>query len=275
MKAIIIPKGTLAADDAALAAKRAELKRKLLEGGKITLKKDGGATGGTGERSTITIPKGKLADPNPNDAALAAKRAELKRKLLEGGKITLKKDGGATGGTGSNSTISVPPGKLASQWYERDPELLEAEKMAMAHAFSNFELGKLDDGRLYWIGAVSPGVYETKFGVKRTYNLMAVYQQNHPEQRMGSSVFVYPVLPDAEELMEELHRKTGAYPSHILRDSNNQRYLCTTESSFVKTGDTVTTAASVIGWAVKWLLAFELVLTGDLPVEKFNEHHGI
>ena len=88
-------------------------------------------------------------------------------------------------------------------------------------------------------------------------------------------VFVYPLLPDAEELMEELYQKTGQYPSHILRDSNNQRYLCTAESSDIRVGNTVTTAASVIGWAVKWLMAFELVLTGDLPVEKFNQHHGI
>ena len=88
MKTIVIPQGRLA-DDAALAAKRAELKRKLLEGGKITLKKDGNATGSAGEASTISIPQGKLAD----DADLTAKRAELKRKLLEGGKITLKKDG--------------------------------------------------------------------------------------------------------------------------------------------------------------------------------------
>lgn len=219
----------------------------------------------------IIIPQGHLAD----DAALAAKRAELKRKLLEGGKITLKKDGNATGVAGEVSTISIPQGKLATQWYERDPKLLEAEKMAMTRAFSNFELGKLDDGRLYWIGSVTPGVYETKFGERRTYNLMAVYQQNHPEQKMGSSVFVYPLLPDAEELMEELYRKKGVYPSHILRDTNNQRYLCTAESSDVKAGNTVTTAASVIGWAVKWLLAFELVLTGDLPAEKFNQHHGI
>lgn len=270
MKTIIIPQGRFA-DDAALAAKRAELKRKLLEGGKITLKKNGNATGGAGEASTISIPQGKLAD----DAALAAKRAELKRKLLEGGKITLKKDGNATGGAGEASSISIPGGKLASQWYERDPELLRAEKDAMAYAFKGFELGKLDDGRLYWVGTVTPGIYETKFREKRTYHLMAVYQQNHPEQRMGSSVYVYPLLPDAEELMEELYRKKGAYPSHILRDSNNQRYLCTAESSDVRTGNTTTTAASVIGWAIKWLMAFELVLTEDLPIEKFNEHHGI
>lgn len=270
MKSIVIPEGRMA-DDAALAAKRAELKRKLLEGGKITLKKNGGATGGAGETSSISIPEGKLAD----DASLAAKRAELKRKLLEGGKITLKKNGGATGGSGEVSSISIPQGKLAAQWYENDPELLEMEIAAMAQSFNGFELGKLDDGRLYWMGTVSPGVYETKFGTKREYTLMAVYQQNHPQQRMGSSVYVYPLLPDAEELMEELYQKTGSYPSHILRDSDNQRYLCTAESSDVKTGTTVTTAASVIGWAVKWLLAFELVLTGDMPVSKFNEHHGI
>ena len=270
MNRINIPTGRMA-DDAALAAKRAELKRKLLEGGKITLKKDGGATGGAGEASSISIPQGKLAD----DAALAAKRAELKRKLLEGGKITLKKDGGATGGAGESSSISIPQGKLAAQWYENDPELLEMEKIAMARAFKDFELGKLDDGRLYWMGTVTPGIYETKFGESRSYTLMAVYQQNHPHAQMGSSVYVYPLLPDAEELMEELYKKTGSYPSHILRDANNQRYLCTAESKDVKTGSTVSTAASVIGWAVKWLIAFELVLTGDLPVSKFNEHHGI
>ena len=272
MKTIVIPQGRLA-DDAALAAKRAELKRKLLEGGKITLKKDGNATGAAGEASTISIPQGKLAD----DAALAAKRAELKRKLLEGGKITLKKDGNATGAAGEASTISIPQGKLAmSQWYERDPELLEAEKIAMGRAFSNFELGILDDGRLYWQGTVSPGIYESKFHEKRTYHLMAVYQQNHPNQQMGSSVYVYPLLPDAEEIMEELYQKTGQYPSHILRDANNQRYLCTARKENIKVGNTVTTAASVIGWAVKWLMAFELVLTGDLPVEVFNSHdHGV
>lgn len=268
MNKIIIPKGRMA-DDAALAAKRAELKRKLLEGGKITLKKDGGATGGSGEASSISIPSGKLAD----DAALAAKRAELKRKLLEGGRITLKKDGGATGGSGENSSISIPKGKLAAQWYEKDPVLLEAEQVAMSKAFNGFELGKLDDGRLYWIGDVTPGVYETKFGRsnRKTYTLMAVYQNNHPEQRMGSSVFVYPLVPDVQDLIDFC----GFHPSHLLTDSAGQKYLCTAEADNIKTGNTTTTAASVIAWAVKWLTAYELVLTGDLSKEDFNRHHGI
>ena len=217
----------------------------------------------------IIIPTGRMAD----DAALAAKRAELKRKLLEGGKITLKKNGGATGGSGESSSISIPGGKLAAQWYERDPELLEMERAAMARAFNGFELTKLDDGRLCWIGDVTPGVYETKYGIqnRKTYTLMAVYQNNHPNQQMGSSVFVYPLLPDVQDLIDFC----GFRPSHLLVDSAGQNYLCTAESTDVKVGKTVTTAASVLAWAIKWLTAYELVLTGDLAKEDFNRHHGI
>lgn len=265
---IIIPKGYFAADDAALKAKREALKRKLLAGDKISLKPgDGNAVQG-GSSTAICIPKGKLAD----DAALRAKRAALKKKLLEGGKITLKGDGNVTAsGYSDSSTICIPKGKLASQWYENNPVLLEAEKTAMAKYFPEFELGMLDDGRLYWAGELSPGVYETKFGRKKSYYVMAVYQNNHPEATMGSSVYVYLVQPDVNDIIHEC----GFRPYHLLSDSAGECYLCTTEAGFVQTGSTVTTAASVLAWAVKWLLAYELVLTGDLPKEKFNQHHGI
>ena len=67
----------------------------------------------------IFIPKGKLAE---DDAALKAKREALKKKLLEGGKITLKNNGSVTDDKGSDSTISIPKGKLAAkQWYEKYP----------------------------------------------------------------------------------------------------------------------------------------------------------
>lgn len=188
---IIIPKGRFGADDAALAAKRAALKAKLLSGDKISLKPGkGDAMQGGGSDSSISIPKGKLAD----DAALKAKREALKKKLMGGEKITLKGDGNVTGTSGAqDATISIPKGKLAAQWYESNPTLLEAEKAAMAKCFPNFELGKLDDGRLYWMGELAPGVYETKFGRKKSYYVMAVYQNNHPNQQMGSSVYVYLV----------------------------------------------------------------------------------
>lgn len=267
---IIIPQGRLAADDAALKAKREALKKKLMGGEKITLKGDGNVTDtSNAQDSTISIPKGKLA---ADDAALKAKREALKKKLMGGEKITLKGDGNVTDTSNAqDSTISIPKGKLAAQWYESNPTLLEAEKAAMAKCFPGFELGKLDDGRLYWMGELAPGVYETKFGRKKSYYVMAVYQNNHPNQQMGSSVYVYLIQPDVDDIVSEC----GFFPHHLLRDTVGGVYLCTTEAGFVQTGNTVTTAASVLAWAVKWLLAYELVLTGDLSKEKFNEPHGI
>ena len=267
---ILIPNGRFAADDdAALKAKREALKKKLLEGGKITLKKDGSVTDEKGEDSTISIPKGKLAADD--DAALKAKREALKKKLLEGGRITLKKDGSVTDEKEEDSTISIPKGKLAAQWYENDPALLEAEKAAMHRCFPGFTLDKLEDGRLYWIGELSPGIYETKFRRKMTYTVMAVYNNNHPQQVMGSSVRIYPVLPDVDDLI----KMCGFRPYHLLRDSRDNLYLCTNEANNVATGSTITSAASVLAWAVKWLSCFELVLTGDLSKDKFNEHNGV
>jgi hypothetical protein len=212
----------------------------------------------------ITIPAGKLAD---DDAALKAKREELKKKLLEGKKIPISPTGSVTTGTNNGQGISIPAGKLAlQQWYEKDPSLLVAEKVAMQHAFPHFELEKLDDGRLAWTGSLNVGVLGDN-----TWYIMAVYNNNHPQQVMGSSVRIYLVEPDVNELISSL----GWSPTHLLRDSNHQVYLCTAEAGNIKTGKEVTSAASVIAWAVKWLMAFELVLTGDLPQEKFNEHGGI
>src|SRR5574344_983941 len=131
---IYIPKGCLAADDAALKAKREALKKKLMEGGKVTLKKDGNVMDDKGQDASISIPKGKLAS---DDAALKAKREAIKKKLMEGGKVTLKKDGNVMDDKGQDASSSIPKGILAAQWYESDPQLLEAEKAAMHKCFPN------------------------------------------------------------------------------------------------------------------------------------------
>lgn len=217
----------------------------------------------------IIIPSCRCAAED--DAVLKAKREALKRKLLEGGKITLKNDGSVTDEKGQDSTISIPKGKLAAQWYEKDPALFEAEKAAMMKCFPGFKLDKLDDGRLFWVGELTPGIYETKFHRKMTYTVMAVYNNNHPQQIMGSSVRIYPVLPDVDDLIH----MCGFRPYHLLRDSNGNLYLCTNEAGNVSTGSTTTSAASVLAWAVKWLSCFELVLTGDLDRDKFNQHGGV
>lgn len=266
---VFIPKGRMAQDDAILKAKREALKKKLLEGGRIILKNNGSVTDEKGADSSISIPKGKLAQ---DDAALKAKREAIRKKLLEGGRVPIKNNGSVTGEKDTDSSIIIPKGKLAAmQWYDRDPDLLEMEKIAMHKAFPNFTLDKLDDGRLYWIGSLTPGIYGMKYGEELSYTVMAVYNNNHPQQVMGSSVRVYPVLPDVDELIQ----RCGFRPYHLLRDSTDNLYLCTNEAGNVSTGNIVTSAASVLGWAVKWLVAYELVLTGDLSVEEFNRHGGI
>ncbi|MBD5211439.1 MAG: hypothetical protein HDS77_09325 [Bacteroidales bacterium] len=217
---------------------------------------------------SLNIPAGKFA----GEDAAAKKRRELRDKLLKAQTITLKKGGNAMDESGNETKVELTGGnKLAAQWYEANPTLLTMEKIAMERNFPQFTLDKLDDGRLCWVGILEPGIYESKFGEKRQYHVMAVYDNNHPNQKMGSSVKVYPLMPDVDELIETC----GFRPFHLLIDEVGNLYLCTNEAADQKVGVTTTTAASVLGWASKWLLAFELVLTGDLPLADFNRHGGI
>lgn len=264
MKQMIkVPKGRLAGEDAA-ARKRAEIRKLLEKQEPIKLKVGGNAMDTSGD-VTLNTPKGIFA----GEDAAAKKRRELRERLLKGETVWAGKGGSAM--SNGESTIEIGKGKLAGQWYDNNPTLLAMEKIAMERNFPQFKLDKLDDGRLCWIGVIDPGIYESKFGVKRQYYLMAVYDNNHPHQQMGSSVRVYPLMPDVNELIE----MAGFRPYHLLQDSVGNFYLCTNEAGDQKVGSTTTTAASVLGWATKWLIAFELVLTGDLPLDKFNAHGGI
>lgn len=150
-------------------------------------------------------------------------------------------------------------------WYERNPQLLEAEKGAMAQFFPGFRLEKLDDGRLYWVGNVNP---RGKAG--GTWTLMAIYEHDHPNNhaRYGSSVRVYTVKPD----LNELCRAAGTLP-HVLRDGRGDLYLCTARQQDVDNGERdVTSAAKSLGWAVKWIFLVESWLAGEISDEVFN--HG-
>jgi hypothetical protein len=262
-KFISIPAGKLANDDAALKAKREELKKKLLDSKKIQISPTGNVVTGT-ETGSGFIPPIKLAD----DEMLKRKRKELKDRLQKSQPVKVSPTGNVITGT-EISTKEIPPIKLAlNQWYEKDPGLLAAEKAAMVTTFPNrFQLEKLDDGRLAWTGYLNVGV----LGDNGWY-IMAVYNNNHPEQVMGSSVRVYLVDPDIDDLLDSLG---GWVPHHLLLDSKNQKYLCTAEAEGVKTGKEVTSAASVIMLAVKWLACFELVLSGEMTKEEFDRPHGI
>ena len=148
------------------------------------------------------------------------------------------------------------------EWYLSNPELLEKEKLEMKKYFPNFTLDKLEDGRLYWMGELNPGIYETKFGVKKTYTVMAVYNNNHPEQVMGTSVIVYPILPDIGDIINEC----GFIPRGLLRDSSDNLYPCLSSADLGTKSDLI----SILARAVKWFCGLELVLTGDIDAEEFN-----
>jgi hypothetical protein len=218
----------------------------------------------------ILIPKGKLA--SSNDDALKKKREELRKKLLEGKKITINKEGNVSGDS-SGSGISVPKGKLASfYWYERDPKLLVAEKYAMNKFFPNFQLSKEEDGRYSWIGTINTGnmpldsEWSQLLGDNNNWTLQIVYDHSFPISRMGGSVKIYTINPDIDVLSKEL----GWTPHHLLRDEGGSNYLCTAESANVKAGNTVTSAATTLSWAVKWIMVYEMVLMGDVSTSQFD-----
>lgn len=152
------------------------------------------------------------------------------------------------------------------QWYESDPKLLEAEKYAMNKFFPNFNLGKLEDGRLYWVGELTPGIYESKFGTPKTYTVIAVYNNNHPEYAMGASVRIYPVLPDIGEIFQEI-----GFKFNVLMDSSNMEYLCSIEGDKKSTG--ILTASYYLACAMKLFCGVDLLLTGDLTEEELKDNY--
>jgi hypothetical protein len=146
-------------------------------------------------------------------------------------------------------------------WYEIDTELLEMEKIAMSRAFPHFTLDKLDDGRLYWVGELTPGFYETKFNERLTYTVMVVYNHNHLislQQEFASSsstIRVYPV--DTDDIINRL----GFIHHRFRTDSANNLYLDMGAGS----------AASVVGRVLSWLFAYELALAGEIEMDLFKK----
>jgi hypothetical protein len=170
----------------------------------------------------------------------------------------------------NKKTIQIPQGRCSASyyWYQKDPELFRGEQEAMRKFFPQFQLGQLDDGRLYWVGTLTP----KNLRENAAWTLMLAYDHNHPSaNNYGGSIKVYSIEPDLNELYEKL----GQIP-HLLRDSQGAYYLCTARPQDVNASEKVTTtAASVIAWAAKWIACFELWLTGDMTTAEFASHDKI
>jgi hypothetical protein len=221
----------------------------------------------------VAVPPARLASsgsqPQTDNEALKEKRRKIKEALLNNQQIKVTPQGNLTPNP-QDPGIVVPEGKLASfYWYETDPDLYRAEIEAMRRYFPAFRLEKESDGRLSWVGQVTPGLIGRR---PRTYTLQAVYDHSHPSNEdWGGSVKVYSIDPDLEEVAQ------GERIPHTLHDSENELYICTARKKDFKVGteaagSTITTAAVAISWAVKWLSVFELWLNDEVSNEEFLAH---
>ena len=162
-------------------------------------------------------------------------------------------------------------------WYQDDPDLLEAEKMAMGRFFPSFKLCEQDDGtgRLYWRGKVQP---TGKDGM--VWDIMLIYKNDHPKSEgWGGSIQILPIKPRLKEIAERLptnsSRGLGLGLPHVYRDNfgrSEEYYICTADPKYFKAGQTrSTSAASTLSWACKWIILCEMWLNGEISDEVARE----
>jgi len=131
--------------------------------------------------------------------------------------------------------------------------------------FPHFNLEKLPDKRLSWYGELETDL--RKYG---KWYLQVVYDHNHPHNNTyGGSIRVYSISPD----LSDMQKKLGEKIPHLLYDSNNSIYLCTARKEDIKAGNTVTTAASSLAWAAKWIAVFEIWMAGEITTYQFSGHN--
>ncbi len=173
----------------------------------------------------------------------------------------------------------------ASQWYETNKDLYNAEVAAMRKEFNNPNLQPkfMNDGRMYWVVNTKPNLGRDENGREYNtmkYKLLLVYDADHPKVRYGSSVKVYPVSPSIDELQSYVNRLPGVTPKnvpHTLVDSTGARYLCTADTSNVSDDITrgITSAVTSYRFAVRWLTIFELGIRDPKTWAKFQRHGEI
>lgn len=159
---------------------------------------------------------------------------------------------------------------MAFYWYQQDPDLLDAEQMAMEKFFPSFKLYKMDDGsgRLYWRGKVQP---TGKGGL--VWDLMLIYANDHPAaQSYGGSIQILPVKPRLKDVAATLpinnEKGLGLGLPHIYRGNfgrSEEYFICTADPKYFKASQTQSTsAASSLSWACKWIILCEMWLNGEV-----------
>ena len=167
-------------------------------------------------------------------------------------------------------------------WYQNDPQLYQAEVMAMQKFFPQFKIQQLQDGsgRLYWRGKVQP----VPGGI--VWDVMLIYKNNHPHSsagEYGGSVQILPISPRlkdiAKKTMPLLEQTYGSYDAcvkrgfglglpHSYREGfgrEDEYFICTADPKYFKAGQNhSTSAATALSWACKWMLLCEMWINGEI-----------
>lgn len=165
-------------------------------------------------------------------------------------------------------------------WYQRDPQLYQAEVMAMQKFFPQFKIQQLQDGsgRLYWRGKVQP----VPGGI--VWDVMLIYKNDHPRaQGYGGSVQILPVQPRlkdlANQMMPSLIQQYGTMDRlqkkglqlglpHVYHENfgrNDEYFICTADPKYFKAGQNQSTsAATALSWACKWMMLCEMWINGEI-----------
>lgn len=171
----------------------------------------------------------------------------------------------------------------ADQWYEKNPDLLTAEKAAMY----DFQGKKarfciLKDGRACWMVHCQPSIAGRDKRYCRAYDIALIYDNDHPQARYGSSVKAYLLNPTVDQLQDIVNRTSGVTPKnipHLLRDGNGELYLCSADTRDVSTSldsaGGITSAATSLRFALRWINIFELGLIDPVTWGKFQRHGEI
>lgn len=161
---------------------------------------------------------------------------------------------------------------MAFYWYDNDLDLYKAEVTAMRKFFPSFTIDQLQDGsgRLYWRGKVQPA---GKGGI--VWDLMLIYKNDHPHAapgEYGGSVQILPISPRLKDIAQQLpiipEKGLGLGLPHIYRSNfgrNEEYFICTADPKYFKAGQKrVTSAASALSWACKWIILCEMWLNGEI-----------
>lgn len=210
------------------------------------------------------------------------------RENLVNGEVRVNPDGTVLnpGTPATQSSIAngdafkpVPKATVAGkQWYETNPDLQRAEIVAMKDIKPDATWGYLPNGKMYWQISLRP---VNAKGQARNWTLLGVYDEDHPQQRWGGSVKFYPVSPNYEEMMKLVEQSsvTPKHIPHLLRDESGQIYMCSQDRNLIQaghnTGDVVTTAATGLRFAMRWINVFELGLIDQKTWTLFQQHGKI